>query len=304
MVLAASVTPIATALEPISATRKFKLCLNPGTIGVEATQESLLDMAIEHGYEAIIAMPDQLAKFSQGEMDGFLEKMEANGISWGSSNLPVDFRKDEATFEAGLSQLPELAEALQYAGGRRMNTWIMPSHAELTYAANFKQHAERLKACAMILEDHSIRLGLEYVAPKTLLTRARYPFMRTMAEALELIDEIGTGNMGLVLDSFHWFCAEDTAEDIKALSNNDVVTVDLNDARSDLSRDEQIDGTRELPGATGVIDLKAFLEALIEIEYDGPVRAEPFNQSLRDMDDVEAVKTTHQAMTKTFRLIG
>jgi len=104
------------------------------------------------------------------------------------------------------------------------------------------------------------------------------------------------------LDSFHWYCAGESKEDLLTLSNDDIVAVDLNDARSGFTADEQIDGKRELPSATGVIDLKAFLSALISIGYDGPVRAEPFNQPLRDMDDADALKATYDAMKKSFEL--
>ncbi len=169
-----------------------------------------------------------------------------------------------------------------------MNTWIMPTHPDLSYMANFRQHATRLREIAKILGHHGIRLGLEYVGPKTLMARSRFPFLRTLGETQALIAEIGENNMGLVLDSFHWYCAEDTKADLLTLKNSDIVACDLNDARSDLTRDAQIDGTRELPGATGVIDLKTFLEALVEIGYDGPVRAEPCNQALRDMENAEA----------------
>ncbi|MEZ4699167.1 MAG: sugar phosphate isomerase/epimerase family protein [Rhodothermales bacterium] len=285
------------------AERAFRLCLNPGNIGVAANQQTLLDMAIAHGYEAIISMPDQLAAFSKGEMDALVGKMKDHAITWGSGNLPVDFRTTDAAQQEGLKALPAMAKALQSAGATRMNTWIMPFHNELTYTQNWKQHVARLRACAEVLEDHGIRLGLEYVGPKTLLVRGRYPFMRTMAEGLELCDAIGTPNMGLVLDSFHWYTAGDSADDLRALTPAQVVTVDLNDARVDLSRDEQLDGTRELPGATGKINLKAFLTALVDIGYAGPVRAEPFNQPLRDMDDEDALRATHEAMTRAFKLI-
>lgn len=286
-----------------TAARSFKLCLNPGALGVAATQQTLLHLAIQHGYEAMVSMPDQLLAFSDAEWSSLLGAMQEHGISWGSTNLTVEFREDEATFQEGLAALPQYASVLEKAGAARMNTWILPAHPELTYSANFQRHAARLRACARILGDHGIRLGLEYVGPKTSLVRGRYPFLRTMAETRELIDAIGEPNVGLVLDSFHWYCAEDTVADILALTNDDVVTCDLNDARSELSRDEQIDGTRELPGATGVIDLKGFLTALVEIGYDGPVRAEPFNQTLRDMDDQDALRTTYEAMTKTFDLV-
>jgi sugar phosphate isomerase/epimerase len=260
-------------------------------------------MAIDHGFEAISAMPGDLHAFSDDDLAGFLEKMKAHDISWGSANLPVDFRQDRTTFENGLTALPQHAGALERAGATRMNTWIMPTHAELTYSENFYRHSIRLRACASVLADHGVQLGLEYVGPKTLLTRSRYPFLRTMKESRELIDAIGASNVGLVLDSFHWYCAEDSVEDILALTDVDIVTCDLNDARSDLSRDEQIDGTRELPGATGVIDLKGFLNALAEIGYSGPVRAEPFNQPLRDMEDKKAIEATYKALSTSFALI-
>ncbi len=296
-------TPLPNLFASAAAERAFKLCLNPGSIGVSADQQTLLDMAIRHGYEAMIAMPARLAAFSEGERAAFLDKMDAHGISWGSANLPIEFRQDEKQFKDGLAALPKAAQALEQVGATRMNTWILPSDPNLTYHQNFAQHAERLRACATIVGHHGIRLGLEYVGPKTMLTRDRYPFLRTMAEARELIAAIGAPNVGLVLDSFHWFCAEDTADDIRALHPSDIVTCDLNDARADLSREAQIDNTRELPTATGVIDLRTFLQALVDIGYDGPVRAEPFNQPLRDMEPEAALKATHNTMRQAFALV-
>ena len=38
---------------------------------------------------------------------------------WGSSGLPVDFRKDRAKFEEGLKELPRLASGLKRAGVTR-----------------------------------------------------------------------------------------------------------------------------------------------------------------------------------------
>ena len=50
---------------------------------------------------------------------------------------------------------------------------------------------------------------------------------------------------------------------------------DLNDAPAGIPIDEQKDNTRDLPCATGVIDLKAFLGALVKIGYDGPRAPSP-----------------------------
>ena len=53
-----------------------------------------------------------------------------------------------------------------------------------------------------------------------------------------------------------------------------------------------------------MINLKEFLEVLVEIEYDGPIRAEPFNQTLNEMDDETAVAATAKAMRRAFALVG
>ena len=55
--------------------------------------------------------------------------------------------------------------------------------------------------------------------------------------------------------------------------------------------------------ATGVIDAGAFLNALNAIGFDGPVRAEPFNRVLNDMDNDAACAATAAAMKKAFALI-
>ena len=112
-----------------------------------------------------------------------------------------------------------------------------------------------------------------------------------MRELRELIAEINLPNAGIVLDSWHWYTAHDTREDILALKARDIVSVDLNDAPTGVAIDEQIDSKRELPAATGVIDVRAFLGALETIGFDGPVRAEPFNEAVRRLPTVRLAET-------------
>jgi sugar phosphate isomerase/epimerase len=157
---------------------------------------------------------------------------------------------------------------------------------------------------ASVLGDRGLRFGLEYVGPKTSWSAAIYPFVHTMAEARELIAEIGKDNVGLVLDSWHWYTAHETEADLLKLSNKDIVACDLNDAPAGIPVDQQIDSKRDLPATTGVIDLKAFLGALQKIGYDGPVRAEPFKAELRQMPKEQALGLTAESMRKAFALIG
>lgn len=79
--------------------------------------------------------------------------------------------------------------------------------------------------------------------------------------------------------------------------------MDVNDAPAGLPKEQQRDGRRELPLATGVIDLAGFLNALEAIGYDGPVRAEPFNQELNQLDDDAACAATIAALKKAAGLL-
>ena len=283
--------------------RKFTMALVPGSIGVKADQRETIRLAHQYGFESVAPAAEFLARLSEAEMEELLADLRAKKLVWAAAGLSVNFRGEEDRFAAGVEQLPELAKGLQRAGVTRVGTWLTPSHASLTYLANLRQHARRLGEVAGILADHGLRLGLEYVGPKTSWTRARHPFVHTMAEARELIAEIGHDNVGLVLDSWHWYTAGDTEADLLSLTNADVVACDLNDAPAGIPIDEQMDGSRELPCATGVIDLKTFLGALVAIGYDGPIRAEPFNKALRAMPAEEAVAATAAAMRKAFALV-
>ncbi len=284
--------------------RKMTMDLVCGNLGVKADLPTAIALAHDHGFESVAPDAGHLGRLSDVQLSELVADLKSKGLTWGAAGLPVEFRGDDATFRAGMAELPAFASALKRAGATRVGTWISPGHGRLPYVANLRQHARRLREAAVVLGDHRLRLGLEYVGPKTAWTAARYPFIHTLAEMRELIAEIGRDDVGLVLDSWHWYTAGDSAEDLRGLSNREIVACDLNDAPRSVPLDQQRDGVRELPCATGVIDLKAFLSALAAIGYDGPVRAEPFNATVRSLPADAAVAATARAMKRAFALLG
>ena len=295
--LAAASSTASIAAE--AGSRKFTLALTPGSIGVTVkSQKELNELAAKHGFESVEPRGEELAGMSAAQLEEILGDLKTRNLKWAAAGLPVDFRKDDATFRNGLANLPAVAAGLQRAGATRMGTWLPNTSDQLTYRANFGLHADRLREVTKILKDHDLRLGLEYVGTQSLLVKGRYPFLHTLAETRELIAAIGTGNVGLVLDTWHWWTANDTVEDLLSLKNEDVVSVDLNDAPTGLEKRDQQDNTRELPAATGVIDAAGFVKALVQIGYDGPVRPEPFNKPLNELDNEAACAATIAAMKK------
>ncbi len=292
----------AVAVAEPKARRKFTVCLACGLIGVSADPRQVLDLASQFGFESVEPPTSFLGKVSDAELETYRNEMKSKNLVWGAAGLPVDFRGTDEAFSQGMESLPAYAKSLERAGVTRTATWLTPGHRTLTYLANFRLHAKRLREAARVLGDHGVRLGLEYVGPKTSWSANRFPFIHTMAEMKELIAEIGRDNVGFLLDSWHWYTAQETEADLLSLRASDVIMCHLNDAPKDVPVAQQIDSRRGLPCATGVIDVKAFLGALIEIGYDGPVACEPFSQALRKMPPEQAVSTVAAAMKKAVAL--
>lgn len=278
----------------------LQLHLSCGALGIKATQREAIEYAARFGFDVVDADGRYLATLSDSDLAQLRDFMASKKVGWAMAGLPVDFRRDDAAFSEGLKTFPAYAQALQRAGVRRVTTWVTPGSAQRTYLVNFRVHAQRLRDIARVLHDSGIRLGIEYVAPKTSWTSQRFPFIHTMAEMKELMAEMNQPNVGFVLDSWHWYTAGESKDDILSLRGNNVVSVDLNDAPAGIPVDQQMDNRRELPAATSVIDVKAFLGSLEKIGYDGPVRAEPFNEAVRRMPPEEALATTMASLKKAF----
>lgn len=285
---------------PKLADHKYRMSLNPGAIGVNLPFDQVIELAIKYGFEAVCPQISEIRKYSASKKSALLAQMKSAGMTWDSANLPVQFRNSEEEFRKGMNELAANAELLQQLGATRMNTWIMPTSNTFTYRENFDLHAKRLREAAKVLAPYGVRLGLEYVGPKTLMAHYQYAFIHTMRELQELLAEIDMSNVGIQLDAFHWYCAKESVEDITKLDPSQIITVDLNDAKAGRTADEQLDGERELPGDSGSIDLNAFLKALQQIGYDGPIRAEPFNQVVNDMEPEAAIAATFKAMERSF----
>jgi len=283
--------------------RKFYSILSLGRIGFHTSYPGSVELAAKYGFEGVDPDASYFAPLDKDALKRLLDDLQKRNLKFGAAGLPVEFRKDSETFNDGLKKLPLVAATLQRANIWRVSTWVLPCSNDLTYQENFRQHTDRLRQCAQVLADHGQKLGLEYVAPRTLLHSQKYPFIHNLKGMKELIAAIGNKNVGVQLDSWHWFNAQESAKDLLTLRNTDILTVDLNDAPKGLTFDQYQDNHRELPSATGVIPVKEFLDALAEIGYDGPIQAEPFNDTLKAMPLDQACAATAVAMKKSFSLM-
>ncbi len=280
-------------------------CLCPGAIGVSAGLEEGLRLAKLGGYQGLeVGISEVADRMDRDGKDAVLAMFHDAGITPGGFGLPVDWRSDDAAKrEADLKALDRLAAAGEALGCVRTSTWIMPASNTLTKEENSALHIERFTPIARVLADHGCSLGLEFIGPATMRKDMKYPFIWDMLEMVELGERIGP-NVGLLLDCWHWYTAENTAQQLRHLPKETIVYVHVNDAPAGVLVDEQVDNVRCLPGETGVIDIAAFLGALEHIGYDGPVTPEPFSAKLKGIPAEEAVKMTGAAMANIWRTAG
>jgi len=280
-------------------TRKtLKASLSPGAIGLKCTANELLDYAIKFKFSAISPPLRELIQFKESDKKAYLEKMKKNEIVFDSGGLPIDFRTTESKFKEGFDFLVENINSIVSLNVSSLVTWIMPTHKTLTYMRNFEQHRTRLNKVATVLEDSGLKLGLEYVGPKTLMARDKYPFLHSINGLKELIKSIEKKNVGYLLDSYHTYCAEDKNEDLDFLKAEDIISVQLNDGVLGRTTATQMDLERELPGDTGIIDLENFLNLIRNKGYNGAVSVEPFNKELNKMEVKAKLKRVRASLSR------
>jgi sugar phosphate isomerase/epimerase len=302
-ILTAGAAGIAARLLP-ARSHGMSLHLSCGAIGVKASQTEAIAYAARFGFDSVDADGKYLGGLDAAALARLLDHMRDKRVAWAIAGLPIEFRKDDQSFTESMKTFPAFAAGLQRARVVNVTTWISPTSPDRIYPENLRVHARRLSEAAAVLQDHGLRLGLEYVGPKTSWAAQRFPFVHTMAEMKNLVGEIARPNVGFVLDSWHWYTSGESKKDLLSLRGDQVVSVDLNDAPAGIPVDQQVDSRRELPAATGVIDVAAFLGGLEEIGYTGPVRVEPFNEAVRRMPPEEAIAAAKAALDKAFAKVG
>jgi sugar phosphate isomerase/epimerase len=105
--------------------------------------------------------------------------------------------------------------------------------------------------------------------------------------------------VGIKLDALHWYTSGAGLLDLEKLSPHEIVYVELNDALDgDYDRFSAPEFERELPGATGIIDLTGMLTKLDALGFEAPIVVEPWNATLREMRPADAVEQAKIALDR------
>lgn len=247
--------------------------------------------AIDTDGQTLIAFID---RYGLEEARIFLKQHD---IMIGSIGLSVDWRSSDEAFRAGLPTFTAEVEAAAALGCTAVCTYVLPSTDDL--AAHFMAKATvRLKLCAHLLQAYGMRLGLEYVGPHHLRTLWKHPFIWDLQSTLAWLDAIAMPNVGLLLDSYHWYTNEESAAQIAALDASQIVHVHLNDAPA-VPVEAALDNGRLYPGE-GVIDLPTFLTAVQATGYRGVIAQEVLTAEPPEGSPEQLIAKSAEAFKQVF----
>ena len=185
-------------------------------------------------------------------------------------------------------------------GCRSMYGVIMPS-SDLPKPEQRKIFQTRLQAVSELLRPLNISFGVKFVGLVSFRKRQPYEFIWRMDETLAFVKDCGP-NIGVMLDSWHWYHAGATAADIVAAGKSRITSVHVSDAKRQ-APDDVKDDQRVLPGE-GIIDLDGFFGALKKIGYEGAISPEPLGRFPREMWNGEGAKLALDATRKAMRAAG
>jgi sugar phosphate isomerase/epimerase len=284
----ATISPDALGIHGLSLSEAIALARDSGFAGLSFDSRAAARAVAQRGFAAV---HDEFARA---------------GVKPALWNLPVAWRDDEQ-WQVDLRELPRLAATARELGATRTATYMPSGSDQRPFRENFDWHVARLRPIAEVLRDEGCQFGIEFLGPKTYRAAFRHEFIHTLDGVMELITAIGTGNIGLLLDSWHLYTSGGTLADLERLTNDDVVVVHVNDAPAGVALEAQIDTVRALPLETGVIDLVGFMHALRQMGYDGPVMPEPFSQRLNALattDPNAAAREAARSMAALWQAAG
>ncbi|MFD7027455.1 sugar phosphate isomerase/epimerase family protein [Streptomyces sp. NPDC059917] len=266
-----------------------ELSLNRAVLNPQASAARVVRSAHGAGFRYI--------EMSAHRLKQATENREARSLLRSGEILPVHggwslrLNWERKRFTEGLAAAEgEMAFAAQW--GSRSGALILPqSFSGAPDGISEEDLLDRIGRTADVARRNGLALVLEYIGIGEAQPKAMA--YGTLAGALRVVRLVGRSNVGVLLDSYHWYTSDGAIGDIALISRDTPLFVHLNDAPAGDPR--RLDDTmRELPGS-GVIDLLGFLGALSDIGYQGPVSIELKHPSLHAMAPESAAEEAYRA---------
>lgn len=154
-------------------------------------------------------------------------------------------------------------------------------------------HAETVKALQQLADTakpYGVKLALEYMG-------LPISSVKTFNQALDIVNEVGRDNVGILLDTWHHYAGGSGTDDILKADRGQIFIVHTSDCPGHAPL-EALRPESFMPG-DGVVEIGAMLKNLKKVGYDGPVSVEvmaPEIQALPTRQLFDMAKQTTQPL--------
>jgi 2-keto-myo-inositol isomerase len=170
-----------------------------------------------------------------------------------------------------------------------------PLPAGKSWDETIEESVHVLDELGRIAEKYGVALAFEFLGQPDCS-------VQTLAQAAEIVGRVARENVGLVIDSFHFYAGGSKIESIDALDARKLFIFHINDAE-DLPREKLEDRHRLLPGL-GILPLREIVGALREIGYDRVTSVEIFRPEYWERDPHELAREAHAALKRVLAEAG
>ena len=245
-------------------------------------------IAGQAGYEVVELRDDKLDRFLvQGSLDDVRRMLgEAGVTAWtinAISRVGVDGAAGTERAVARCRQLSRYAQAIECP-------WVLvvPGPTEgRTDAQVMSDTVATLGKMADTAAEFSISVAFEFMG---------FPWaaVRDVAGAWAVVQETNRPNLGIIVDTAHFYAGGSTLESIKQVDPKRLVVLHINDVE-DVPKPDITDGHRLYPGE-GVIPLQDILGAVRATGWDGVLSVELFREEYWRQDPLAVAR---EAKAKT-----
>lgn len=272
----------------------MKIALN-GATTMRADLETDIKAASQAGYELIELWAAKLRVFLETKTVADLKRLlEENNLEPYSINSieHITFR-DEADYE---NIKLECEEYSRIAGEINCPYVVvvpgkLPENA--TEAEIIDESARVLNELADIAGKYNVGLAFEFLGQTDCS-------VQTLDLDKKIIEKVNRENVGLVIDTFHFYAGNSTFEAIETLDPKKLFIFHINDAE-DLPKADLTDAHRLYPGE-GILPIKEIKERFDKIGYDRMVSIEIFRPEYWEKDAFEVAKKAKAATEKVLGL--
>lgn len=246
--------------------------LNCDLLGISGRQSEIIELALTYGYKGIdIDMADLVKRCQRGSFESASRFLTSSKLRVGGFQAAVDLDSDDETFTA---QAALLNGAAEIAGRAEAQTAVLniPGQTDrLPYPEYFEVLRKRIDEVSTVFGNEGVRVALAFTAGGEEGESKEFKFIQDVEGFVALVKSCQ--NVGIVFDSWNWFCGAGTEEHLDRIGNDKIYIARISDCVEGVAAESATLNDCLLPSSTGVIDNSVYLKRFSDAGIDIPVSA-------------------------------